>query len=92
MSTVVCLLLQILLCLLLITVFFTSNSLKGILGANQLNKYVLGEGIEEGLGFGKLYIKYQYHLCYGFFTSAEYRAFYLLILLDQILKVYTLSK
>lgn len=49
MSTVVCSLLQILLCLLLITVFFTSNSLKGILGANQLNKYVLGEGIEEGL-------------------------------------------
>lgn len=37
-------------------------------------------------GFGKLYIKYQYHLCYGIFTSAEYRAFYLPILLDQNLE------
>lgn len=57
MPTVVCLLLQILLCSLLITVFFTSNSLKGILGANQLNKYVLGEGIEEGLWVWKTVYK-----------------------------------
>lgn len=29
--------------------FFTSKSLKGILGTSQLNKYALGEGIQEGL-------------------------------------------
>lgn len=48
--------------------------------------------LKKVCGFGKLYIKYQYHLCYGFFTSAEYRAFYLPMLLDQILKAYALSK